>query len=93
MSKLHINIEGIDDLNTKVDKLTLLIQNLNKPPEYVILDNKGLLDYLKISLTTAQKLRNEGKLAYSKDGVTSKIWYRLSDVLAYLDSCYNKRFK
>lgn len=58
MSKLHVNIEGIDDLNSKVDKLTLLIQNLNKPPKYVILDNKGLLDYLKISLTTAQKLRN-----------------------------------
>ena len=92
MSNLNINIDGIDDLNSKVDKLTLLIQNLKLPPEYVILDNKGLLEYLKISLTTAQKLRNEGKLAYSKDGVTSKIWYRLSDVLSYLDSCYNKPF-
>jgi hypothetical protein len=92
MSKLHINIDGIDDLNSKVDKLTSLIQNLNKSAEHTILDNKGLLDYLKISLTTAQKLRNEGKLAYSKDGITSKIWYRLSDVFAYLDSCYNKRF-
>ena len=92
MSKLHINIDGIDELNNKVDKLTSLIQNLNKSAEHTILDNKGLLDYLKISLTTAQKLRNEGKLAYSKDGLTSKIWYRLSDVLAYLDSCYYKRF-
>jgi hypothetical protein len=93
MSKLYINIEGVDDLNTKVDKLTSLIQNLNKSAEHTILDNKGLLDYLKISLTTAQKLRNEGKIAYSKDGRTGKIWYRLSDVLSYLDSCYNKRFK
>ena len=92
MSNLNINIDGIDDLNSKVDKLTLLIQNLNKPPEYVILDNKGLLDYLKISLTTAQKLRNEGKLAFSKDSRTGKIWFRVSDVLVYLDSCYYKRF-
>jgi len=92
MSKLHINIEGVEDLNSKMDKLTLLIQNQNKSAEHTILDNKDLLDYLKISLTTAQKLRNEGKIAYSKDGRTGKIWYRLSDVLAYLDSCYNKRF-
>lgn len=92
MSKLHINIEGVEDLNSKMDKLTLLIQNQNKSAEHTILDNKGLLDYLKISLTTAQKLRNDGKIAYSKDGRTGKIWYRLSDVLAYLDSCYNKRF-
>lgn len=92
MSKLYIKIEGVDDLNTKVDNLTSLIQNQNKSAEHTILDNKGLLDYLKISLTTAQKLRNEGKIAYSKDGVTGKIWYRLSDVLAYLDSCYSKRF-
>ena len=92
MSKLHINIQGVEDLNSKMDKLTLLIQNQNKSAEHTILDNKDLLDYLKISLTTAQKLRNEGKIAYSKDGRTGKIWYRLSDVLAYLDSCYNKRF-
>jgi len=92
MSKLHINIEGVEDLNSKMDKLTLLIQNQNKSAEHTILDNKDLLDYLKISLTTAQKLRNEGKIAYSKDGRTGKIWYLLSDVLAYLDSCYNKRF-
>ena len=92
MNNLNINIECIDDLNNKVDKLISLIENLNKSSEHIILDNKGLLDYLKISLTTAQKLRNEGKLIYSKDEMTSKIWYRLSDVLAYLDSCCNKRF-
>ena len=79
MSKLHINIEGVEDLNSKMDKLTLLIQNQNKSAEHTILDNKDLLDYLKISLTTAQKLRNEGKIAYSKDGRTGKIWYRLGN--------------
>ena len=57
-----------------------------------IFDNKGLMEYLKISATKAQKLRNEGKLAYSKESRTGKIWYRLSDVLDYLDSCYYKRF-
>jgi hypothetical protein len=50
------------------------------------------MQYLKISATKAQKLRNEGKLAYSKESRTGKIWYRLSDVLTYLDSCYYERF-
>ena len=69
-----------------------IILEIGRSAEQTIFDNKGLMDYLKISSTKAQKLRNEGKLAYSKESRTGKIWYKLSDVLTYLDSCYNKRF-
>ncbi|MDA1136933.1 MAG: hypothetical protein O2916_11915 [Proteobacteria bacterium] len=92
MDKLEIKLKGIQQVEEKLDFLIDSIKKIGRPAEQTIFDNKGLLEYLKISATKAQKLRNEGKLAFSKDSITGKIWYRLSDVLVYLDSCYYKRF-
>jgi hypothetical protein len=89
---IKIDIEGIKEIRESLSELKKLFLEKNRSAEQTIFDNKGLLEYLKISATKAQKLRNEGKLAFSKDSITGKIWYRLSDVLVYLDSCYNKRF-
>ena len=92
MEKFEINLKGLGGVEQKLDYLILRINKIGRSAEQEILDNKGLMQYLKISATKAQKLRNEGKLAFSKDSRTGKIWYRLSDVLIYLDSCYYKRF-
>ena len=89
---IKIDIEGIKEIRESLSELKKLFLEKNRSAEQTIFDNKGLLEYLKISATKPQKLRNEGKLAFSKDSITGKIWYRLSDVLVYLDSCYNKRF-
>ena len=89
---IKIDIEGIKEIRESLSELKKLFLEKNRSAEQTIFDNKGLLEYLKISATKAQKLRNEGKLAFSKDSITGKIWYRLSDVLVYLDSCYYKRF-
>jgi hypothetical protein len=89
---IKIDIEGIKEIRESLSELKKMFLQSNRPAEQQILDNKGLMEYLKISATKAQKLRNEGKLAFSKDSLTGKIWFRLSDVLAYLDSCYYKRF-
>lgn len=89
---IQIDIEELAEIKETLSELKKIFLEKNRPAEQQILDNKGLMEYLKISSTKAQKLRNEGKLAFSKDSRTGKIWYRLSDVLAYLDSCYNKRF-
>lgn len=89
---IKIDIEEIKEIQETLSELKKLILEKGRLAKETIFDNKGLLEYLKISATKAQKLRNEGKLAYSKDSRTGKIWYRLSDVLEYLDSCYNKRF-
>ena len=89
---IKIDIEGKKEIRESLSELKKLFLEKNRSAEQTIFDNKGLLEYLKISATKAQKLRNEGKLAFSKDSITGKIWYRLSDVLVYLDSCYNKRF-
>ena len=89
---IELNIKEITEIKENLIELKKMIQKIGRSAEQTIFDNKGLMDYLKISATKAQKLRNEGKLAFSKDSRTGKIWYRLSDVLIYLDSCYNKRF-
>jgi hypothetical protein len=89
---IKIDIEGMDEIRDSLSELKKIFLEKNRPANQQILDNKGLMEYLKISSTKAQKLRNEGKLAFSKDSRTGKIWFRLSDVLEYLDSCYYKRF-
>jgi hypothetical protein len=92
MEKFELKLKGLESVEQKIDYLIETIEKTGRPAEQQILDNKGLMEYLKISATKAQKLRNEGKLAFSKDSRTGKIWFRLSDVLVYLDSCYYKRF-
>jgi hypothetical protein len=92
MEKFELKLKGLESVEQKLDYLIEAIKKTGRSVEHEILDNKGLMEYLKISATKAQKLRNEGKLAFSKDSLTGKIWFRLSDVLAYLDSCYYKRF-
>ncbi len=89
---IKIDIEGIKEIRDSLSELKQIFLEKNRPAEQQILDNKGLMEYLKISATKAQRLRNEGKLSFSKDSRTGKIWFRLSDVLVYLDSCYYKRF-
>jgi len=89
---IKIEIEGIKEIRESLSELKKMFLEKNRPAEQQILDNKGLMEYLKISATKAQKLRNEGKLAFSKDSRTGKIWFRLSDVLSYLDSCYYGRY-
>jgi len=89
---IQINIKEITEIKENLIELKKMIQKIGRSAEQTIFDNKGLMDYLKISATKAQKLRNEGKLAFSKDSRTGKIWFRLSDVIKYLDSCYYKRF-
>ena len=89
---IELNIKEISEIKETLAELKKMLLEKNRPAEQQILDNKGLMEYLKISATKAQKLRNEGKLSFSKDSRTGKIWFRLSDVLVYLDSCYYKRF-
>jgi hypothetical protein len=92
MEKFELKLKGLESVEQKLDYLIEAIKKTGRSVEHEILDNKGLMEYLKISATKAQKLRNEGKLSFSKDSRTGKIWFRLSDVLIYLDSCYYKRF-
>ena len=54
------------------------------------LDNQDLCLQLKISKRLLQSWRDEGKIPFIQH--QAKIWYRASDVLAFLESNYNKKF-
>ena len=93
MNNIKIDLQGLDDINDKLDFILQRIDKKSLPPEQIIYDNKGLQEFLNVSAGKASLLRKNGKLAYSKDSHTGKIWYKLSDILEYIDSCYYERFK
>jgi Helix-turn-helix domain len=55
-----------------------------RPPEQVILDEVDFCQFLKISKRHACDLRSEGQISYSKIG--GKLYYKLSDVLHFIES-------
>jgi 3-methyladenine DNA glycosylase Tag len=59
------------------------ITNAQRPAKEVILDESDFIRTLKISKRQAAKMRAEGVITYSKIG--GKLYYRLSDILEYLD--------
>lgn len=92
MNKIELEITGLKELHHKLDMLADKVQSNSLPPEYVVYDNNGFQELLKISSSKAAELRNTGKIAYSKESATGKIWYKLSDIMEYLDSCRQEKF-
>ncbi len=92
MSNIEINIPALKIICIKLDEvLQKLDQQINNP-EHIILDNEDMMKYLKISKTKAATIRNEGKISFSKQSQTGKIWYKLSDILDYVDSYRMEKF-
>lgn len=92
MSDLKININGIEEIKDTLSVIIKRLDKIHRPAEQTIFDNNGFQEFLKISASKARKMRDNGKIAFSKDSRTGKIWYKLSDILAYLNSCYYERF-
>jgi len=79
------NIESILlDLKNNPKEATTVLQD----PEPLIYGIKGLAEFLKVSVPTAQKVKNSGRVPYSQAERT--IIFRKDDVLASLS---NKVFK
>jgi hypothetical protein len=55
------------------------------------MDQQKVLELLDISRRTLQNYRNQGKLGFSQIG--KKIYYRASDVFAFLDHHYQEAFQ
>lgn len=64
-------------------KLREEISNAKRPAHEVILDESDFIRTLKISKRQAAKMRAEGAISYSKIG--GKLYYRLSEVLDYIE--------
>ena len=74
--------ELVDSISAKIFKC---INNSDKSPlQEEVFTTKEFITYCKISLRTAQKLRDELKIPYSRVG--RKILYKKSDVDAFLKS-------
>jgi hypothetical protein len=56
---------------------------VQRPPDQIILDDFDLCLFLKISKRHSANLRATGAITYSKAG--GKLYYRLSDVLFFID--------
>jgi hypothetical protein len=74
--------QQIIELKGIVEQLKLSIENIVRPPEHVVLDDVDLRDYLKVCKRTTAYWREKGLITFSKLG--GKIYYRLSDILAFL---------
>ncbi|UNY99856.1 helix-turn-helix domain-containing protein [Zhouia spongiae] len=83
-SQYEVLLKKIDDLRNSLDEK-------QKSPKDVFVDNQEFLLLMNISKRTAQTWRDEGIVSFSQIG--SKIYYRMSDVEKLLEKNYNKAFK
>jgi hypothetical protein len=75
--------EEIQQLITTLHAVRQVLENVNKPPDQVILDDVDLCNLLKFSKRTSPYWRERGEITYSKLG--GKIYYRLADVLSLIE--------
>jgi hypothetical protein len=64
-------------------KLQYELLQIQRPANEVILDEIGFCKHLNISKRHAANLRASRAITYSKSG--GKLYYKLSDILAFLD--------
>lgn len=77
-----LTAEEIQQLINTVKELKNVIGNVSRPPDQVIYDDVDLRKLLNVSKRTVAYWREKGLITFSKLG--GKIYYRLSDILAFL---------
>ncbi|TXK74544.1 helix-turn-helix domain-containing protein [Mesonia sp. HuA40] len=90
MKAIILSTEQYTDLVNRLDELNKKLEEKQKSPKEVFLDNQEFLQLMNISKRTAQTWRDEGVISFSQIG--SKIYYRMSDVQKLLDNNYRKAF-
>lgn len=91
MEAIILSKNQYDELLKKIDEVKISLDEKQKNPKDVFLDNQEFLQLMNISKRTAQTWRDEGVVSFSQVG--SKIYYRMSDVENLLEKNYNKAFK
>jgi len=90
MNTIIIKQEQYDQLVSKIEAIQSSLESNQKKSEDSFLDNQEFIQLLNISKRTAQSWRDEGKVSFSQ--ISSKIYYRMSDVQKLLDANYRKAF-
>ena len=88
---LLISEEGYNTLIEKLDTLIKAVGNLNPSDKDKTINSEELRAILHISAKTEQRLRNSGKITFSKNG--RKIYYRMADVHSYISKHSFKAFR
>ena len=91
MEAIILSKEQFNVLTGSIEEIKTKIDNQNKKPQEVFVDNQEFLFLMKISKRTAQTWRDEGKISFSQVG--NKIYYKLNDVEELLKKHYIKAFK
>ncbi|WP_425658477.1 helix-turn-helix domain-containing protein [Tenacibaculum ascidiaceicola] len=91
MEAIILSKNQYDELLKKIDEVKTSLEEKQKNPKDVFVDNQEFLQLMNISKRTAQTWRDEGVVSFSQIG--SKIYYRMSDVEKLLEKNYNKAFK
>lgn len=91
MEAVILSKDQFNSLTASIEEIKTKIDNQNKKPEEVFVDNQEFLLLMKISKRTAQTWRDEGKISFSQVG--NKIYYKLNDVEDLLKKHYIKSYK
>jgi len=91
MEAIILSKNQYNELLKKIDEVKTSLDEKQKNPKDIFVDNQEFLQLMNISKRTAQTWRDEGVVSFSQIG--SKIYYRMSDVEKLLEKNYNKAFK
>lgn len=81
--------EELEALKTDLIEIKTQVKKITTPAEAFV-DNTQFLKMMGISARTAQSWRDEGKIGFSQEG--KKIYYRLSDIEAFMKRSHRKPF-
>lgn len=90
MEVVTIQSEAFQEIIAKIEAINNKLSQKEKQPKEQWLDNKELMDLLKISKRTAQHYRDSGLISFSQVG--NKIYYKLTDIEELMKKHYNKSF-
>jgi len=76
--------EKLEKIEERLNELILLLKEKQRTnPEEVFFDNQEFLQVMNVSKRTAQHWRDAGLIGYCQVG--NKLYYRLSDIMVFLD--------
>lgn len=90
MEAIILSVQQYKDLVNRLDILNKKLEENQKSPDSIFLDNQEFIQLMNISKRTAQTWRDEGIVSFSQIG--SKIYYKMSDIEKLLNKNYKAAF-
>ncbi|MCG1037301.1 helix-turn-helix domain-containing protein [Polaribacter sargassicola] len=90
MEAIILSSKQYTELVNRLDVLSEKLEEKQKKPQDIFLDNQEFIQLMNISKRTAQTWRDDGIVSFSQIG--SKIYYKMSDVQKLLDKNYKAAF-